>query len=436
MEILIIFGLMCLNGLFAMSEIALVSARKARLQKLIEEGDKSAAAAIELGENPTKFMSTIQIGITSIGILNGVFGEAVLAEPFGKWLMAMFAFSEKTSAVMATTIVVVAVTYFSIVVGELVPKRIGQSNPEFFARLVARPLILLGKVTKPFVLVLSMSTQYALRLLGIKEQAQQVTEDEIQAVLEEGTQAGVIEAHEHTMVRNVFRLDDRMIATFMVPRQDVSWIDLERTTKENMARIDLTQHPYYPVVRGDLHHVEGVLTARKWLALVVQHQENATEHMSQAMQKPLFVPETITGMELLRQFRTSDMHMAFVIDEFGDVLGIITLKDLVEAITGEFKPRTPEQSFAVARDDGSWILDGHIPIVDLKDVLDLRETPNEDKGQYHTLSGMLMLMMGRLPREADKISYEGWTFEIMDMDGRSIDKVLASRDRSTDDTTG
>ena len=425
MEIAILFALICLNGLFAMSEIALVTARKARLQKLIDEGDSGAAAAVKLGEDPTRFLSTIQIGITSIGVLNGIVGEAALAEPLAHWLVSL-GVSQSYASFGATALVVITITYFSIVVGELVPKRIGQSYPETFARLVARPIHLLALATKPFVLLLSASTRALLRLMGVKEtKGTPVTEEEIHAMLVEGTSAGVIESHEHTMVRNVFRLDDRQIGSLMVPRADIVCLDVDDSFEDNLRHIEESDHARFPVVQGGIENILGVINARQWLARALKDKSQSLRE--QSLQAPLYVPETITGMELLDNFRLSDVHMAFVIDEYGEVQGIITLQDLIEAITGEFQPRDPETSWAVQREDGSWLLDGHIPVPELKDRLGLEEVPEEDRGRYHTLSGMIMLLTGALPRVADVVEWEGWKLEIVDMDGRAIDKVLAVR---------
>lgn len=425
MEIALLIALILLNGVFAMSELALVTARKARLQKLIDEGDSAAAAAVKLGEDPNRFLSTIQIGITSIGVLNGIVGEAALAGPLALWLQGLGA-PERASQIGATALVVVVITYFSIVVGELVPKRLGQTYPEALARLVARPIDWLSKATKPFVILLSVSTRALLRLLGVKEgNANAVTEEEIHAMLAEGTSAGVIESHEHAMVRNVFRLDDRQIGSLMVPRSDVVVLDLEEPFEVNMARVESSNHSRFPVVKGNLGQLQGVLNARQWLAQAIRG--TARELAEQPLQTPLYVPETITGMELLDNFRLSDVQMAFVIDEYGELQGIVTLQDLIEAITGEFHPRDPETSWAMQREDGSWLLDGHIPVPELKDRLELLSVPDEERGRYHTLSGMLMLITGRLPRVGDCATWQGWRLEIVDMDGRTIDKVLASR---------
>jgi putative hemolysin len=424
MEVAILFALILLNGLFAMAEIALVAARRTRLQKLIDEGDRGAIAAAKLGEDPTRFLSTIQIGITSIGVLNGIVGEAAFAAPFATWLVSL-GMPEQYAYYAATGLVVLFITYFSIVFGELVPKRIGQSNPELIARLVAQPIGWLAIATRPFVRLLSHSTHAVLRILGVKQSSGSgVTEEEIHAVLEEGTSAGVIERHEHTMVRNVFRLDDRQIGSLMVPRGDVVVLDVSASFEDNLARIEESDHARFPVVRGGLEEILGVVNARKLLSRSVR---GGNPDLTVDLQAPLYVPETLTGMELLDNFRSSESQMAFIIDEYGELLGIVTLQDLIEAITGEFRPRDPKTSWAVQRDDGSWLLDGLIPLQELKDRLGLDSVPEEDRGRYHTLSGMLMFLTGRLPSVTDTVSWEDWRFEIVDMDGKKIDKVLATR---------
>jgi putative hemolysin len=424
MEIALLFALILLNGAFAMSEIALVTARKTRLQKLVDEGDSAAIAAVKLGADPTRFLSTIQIGITSIGVLNGIVGEAALAPPLALWLMSL-GLPTPYAGYAGTGLVVVLITYFSIVLGELVPKRLGQANPEAVARLVAKPINMLAIATQPFVHLLSGSTKALLRLLGVQDKAgSSVTEEEIHAVLAEGTSAGVIESHEHTMVRNVFLLDDRQIGSLMVPRSDVVVLDMRLGFEDNLKRIDASDHARFPLVDGSMDNVLGIVNARQLLSRVAHGGVPDLQHL---MQAPLYVPETLTGMELLENFRSSDVHMACVIDEYGEVQGIVTLKDLIEAITGEFQSRNPETSWAVQRADGSWLLDGHIPVPELKDRLGLSSVPEEERGRYHTLSGMMMLLTGRLPKIADTIQWQDWNFEIVDMDRKTIDKVLASQ---------
>jgi putative hemolysin len=423
MEIFFLIALILLNGLFAMSEIALVTARRARLARLAEDGDGSAAVAIKLHDEPTRFLSTIQIGITSIGILNGIVGEAVLAAPFARWMHGL-GLEQEASSIAATGLVVVVITYVSIVVGELVPKRIGQFNPEGIARLVARPMQLLAMFARPFVRLLSLSTDTVLRLLGQREQpGQGVTEEEIHAMIQEGSDAGVIEDQEREMVRNVFRLDDRQIGSLMIPRADIVCLDVERPIEENMQWIAASDHSRFPVCRGGLHDVLGIVNAKQLLTQKIKGNE---ADLAAHLQPAVFVPETLNGMDLLGHFRASGMQMVLVVDEYGEVQGLVTLQDVLEAVTGEFKPRDQKDAWAVQRDDGSWLLDGLIPIPELKDRLDWKAVPEEDKGRYHTLSGLMMWLLGRLPQTGDKTAWEGWELEVVDLDGKRVDKVLAT----------
>lgn len=423
MEVLILLGLIVLNGVFAMSEIALVTARRTRLQKLAVDGDKAAGTALKLGEDPTRFLSTIQIGITSISILNGIVGESILAAPLSVWLQS-FSVPEATADIASTAIVVVLVTYASIVIGELVPKRIGQMNPEPIARLVARPMLALATITRPFVLLLTGSTHGLLKVMGVKQQEQSsVTEEEIHAMLDEGSEAGIIEQHQHTMVRNVFRLDDRQLGSLMIPRSDVVCIDIQLSHEENLQRLITSEHTRFPVCNGGLENVLGVIHAKQALAYTVQGQ---VPDFTVGLQPCVYVPETLTGMELLEQFRENNMQMAFVIDEYGEIEGLVTLQDLLEAVTGEFTPRNAEDALAVQREDGSWLLDGAISIPEMRDRLKIRSVPEEDKGRYHTLSGMVMLLLGRVPTTGSITEWDGWRFEVVDMDGKRVDKVLVS----------
>ncbi len=423
-EIAILFALILLNGAFAMSEIALVTAKKSRMQRLIDEGDRGAMEAVVMGQDPTRFMSTIQIGITSISVLNGIVGDAVLSKPVAEWLRASFTMQDRTSEYVATAIVVITITYFSIVLGELVPKRLGQINPESIARIVARPIHWLAVASKPFVWLLTVSTSLVLRMFGMHlHKAPQVTEDEIHALLTEGSDAGVIEHHEHAMVRNVFRLDDRQLGSLMVPRADIVALDASIPWPENVKRIEAHEHTRFPVVRGGMNEILGIATSRTLLSKTLRGE---VPDLTKGLQTAVFVPESLTGMELLENFRTSGTQVGFVVDEYGEVLGMITFTDVIEAITGEFKPRKAEDSWGVRREDGSWLLDGLIPVPELKDRLHLRSIPEEGRERYHTLAGMLMLLLGRLPQTGDHVDWESWRLEIVDMDSRRIDKVLAT----------
>ena len=433
MEIVFLIALVILNGVFAMSEIALVTARKARLARLAEEGDGSAEVAIKLGEDPTRFLSTIQIGITSIGILNGIVGEAALAGPLAHWLQGL-GMEQRASEIGSTVLVVVVITYVSIVVGELVPKRIGQINPEGIARLVARPMNVLSIASRPFVYMLAGSTALLLRLMGQRESAgPTVTEEEIHAMLVEGSEAGVIEKSEHDMVRNVFRLDDRQIASLMVPRADIVALDVAQPLEENLELVASSSFSSFPVCRGGFDDILGITSAKQ---LFNQSLRGEPIDLTKDLQPAVYVPESLTGMELLDQFRASGTYTVFVIDEYGEIQGMVTLHDVIESVTGEFLPQDTAEAWAVQREDGSWLLDGLIPIVELKDRLGIRAVPEEEKGRYHTLSGMVMWLLGRLPNTGDIATWENWRFEVVDLDGKRIDKVLASQLPAPTDVAG
>ena len=425
MDVALLVFLILLNGLFAMSEMALTASRKARLQVMVEAGEHGAQTAIELHDKPTKFLSTVQIGITSIGILNGIVGEAAFSQPLAVWLAKTFpALPEKAAALSATGLVVVIITFMTIIFGELVPKRVGQLFPETIARLVATPMNWLSTATRPFVALLSMCTEAMLRVLGIKgDTHRSVTEEEIAASLEEGLDAGVIEQHEHQMVRNVFRLDERQVGSMMIPRTEITWLDAEAPLAETLVRMAEHQHTRYPVCRGDLTDVVGVLAAQSLLPSLARGE---TPSIADFVSAAVFVPETLTGMELLEHVRGSDAELVFVVDEYGEVQGVITVRDVLEAITGEFHAPADGDAWAIPRGDGSWLLDGLIPVPEMKDRLGLKALPEEDRGRYNTLAGMIMLLLGRLPNATDRVDWDGWRFEVVDMDGKRIDKVLVA----------
>jgi putative hemolysin len=421
-EILILLGLVALNGVFAMSEIALVTARKARLMKLAADGDRAATVALKLGENPTRFLSTVQIGITSIGLLSGIVGEAVLAAPLEAWLVSR-GVPYTTAEVGATAVVVIAVTYVSIVVGELVPKRLGQINPEPIARLVARPMQLLALLTRPFVVLLSCSTHALLHMFGVRQNSSTgVTEEEIHALLKEGSESGVIERHEHEMVRNVFRLDERQLGSLMIPRSDIVYLDIRLPHEDNLRRVIESKHSRFPVCDGGVDKVLGVIHARQVLACIAKGH---APDFSADLEPAIYLPETLTGMDVLDHFRSHDLHMTFVVDEYGDIEGIVTMHDVLEALTGEFMPRDSGDAWAVPVAEGAWLLDGAMPMPEAQDTLELRRVPQQERARYHTLAGMLMMLLGRVPLAGEHAQWEGWRFEVVAMNGKRIDKILA-----------
>ncbi|MEO8525654.1 MAG: hemolysin family protein [Caldimonas sp.] len=423
MDVALLLFLIFLNSLFAMSEMALTASRRARLQVMVESGDSGASHAMALHDNPTKWLSVVQIGITSISVLNGIVGDAAFSAPFGRWLHETFNLRDRVAEVAATAMVVITITFLSIVFGELVPKRLGLMYPETIARLVARPMEWLSVIARPFVRLLSWCTEATLKLMGVRGgPARSVTEEEIAASLEEGLDAGVIEAQEHQMVRNVFRLDDRQVGSMMIPRAEIVWLEATAGAEDVLRAIANEEHSRYPVCRGGLEDVLGVVSAQSLLQQAMQGRVFALE---ERLQPPVFVPETLSGMELLEQFRASSAQLVFVVDEYGEVQGMITVRDVLEAITGEFSTEIEADSWAVQRDDGSWLFDGLIPTPELKDRLALKELPEEGRGRYNTLAGMIMLLLGRLPDTADSVEWEGWRFEVVDLDGKRVDKVLA-----------
>lgn len=423
MDFLLIALLTLLNGVFAMSELALASSRKLRLVALAEEGDKGAQAALALLDDPTQFLSSVQVGITSIGMLNGIIGEAAFSEQLAHWLQGL-GMAPGAAGVAATALVVTVITFITIVFGELVPKRIGQLYPEPVARLIALPMTWVARVAKPFVRLLALSTQAVLRLLRVDDSAvHSMTEEEIIASLEEGRAAGVIEHHEHQMVRNVFHLDDRPLTSLMVPRTDVQWLDAHASVAECLRFIAQGEraHSWYPVCRGSLDEVVGIISVARLLALGLETPGSIEAHVQPAV----FVPETLTGLELLEQFRKRAGRMVFVVDEYGVVQGVMTPHDLLEAITGELQPGAASEAWATQREDGSWLLDGLMPVNELKARLGIRELPDEERARYNTLAGLLLAESGHLPVVGERIGCAGWVFEVVDLDGKRIDKVLA-----------
>jgi putative hemolysin len=421
MDTLLIIFLTLLNGAFAMSEMSLAASRKARLAAMAEAGDKGAQTALQLLEHPTQFLSSVQVGITSIGMLNGIVGEAAFSDDLANWIVG-FGVADRTAQGVATGIVVAVITFVTIVFGELVPKRIGQLYPETVARWASRPMAYVAKAAKPFVWLLTHTTQGVLKLLRVDTNAQQfVTEEEINASLEEGVDAGIIEAHEHQMVRNVFLLDDRQLISIMVPRADIRWLDASDSVEHGAAVAWSDGHSWYPVCRGGLDDVVGVIHLPRLLAL---RESNAAGTIGEHALPATFVPETLTGMELLEQFRARATRMAFVVDEYGVVQGLMTPLDLLEAITGELSPERSVDAWATKQDDGSWRVDGAMPVTELKARLDIDELPDEDKGRYNTVAGLMQTVAGQLMSAGEQVETAGWRFEVLKLEGRRIDQVV------------
>jgi putative hemolysin len=424
LEIILLFSLIVINGVLAMSEVALLTSKRAKLSAMASRGKKSAEVAIRISEDPTQFLSTIQIGITSIGLLSGIVGESIFAKPLAIWLQSV-GVPDGVADVSATVFVVLIVTFIAITVGELVPKRIGQSNPEQIATVIATPMLILSKVTKPFVVILTVTTNTLLRLFGIgKHKEATVTEDEIEAILDEGSVAGLIEDQERELVKNVFRLDDRKLGSLMVPRSEIIFVDINDPEAESFNQIAQSVRSRIPVCDGGLDSIIGVLTAKTALSTVARGEKLS---LQENLDPPLYVPETLTGMDLLEQFKQSRTHIAFVVDEYGGLEGLVTIQDIFDTLIGEIVTEGEEATDPVQRDDGSWLFEGDTSIPEIKDCLAIDELPEQDKGRYHTVSGLILLLLGKMPIAGDSVVLADWKLEVVDMDGRRIDKILATR---------
>jgi putative hemolysin len=422
-EIVIIFLLLLLNGIFAMSEIAVVSARKIRLQQWAKEGNSKAQAALELANAPNQFLSTIQVGITLVGILAGAFGGATLSKALESFLENVPLLASY-SRVISLAIVVCGITYLSLIVGELVPKRLALNSPERIAASMAGPMRAISRLASPVVHLLSLSTELVLRLLGIKPSEEPpITEEEIRALIKQGTQAGMFETAEQEMVERVFRLGDRRVSAVMTPRTEIVWLDRNAPPEEIRQQITESVHSRFLVAEGSLDHILGVIQAKD---LLVHALGDQSLHLTAALQQPLFVPESMRALKVLELFKQAPTHIALVVDEYGGIQGLVTPSDILEAIVGDL-PVAGEliEPLVVQREDGSWLLDGMLPVDELKEIFQLGPLPGEDQGVYQTLAGFVMMQLGRIPAVADHFEWEGMRFEVMDMDGNRIDKVLA-----------
>lgn len=429
MDIALVLLLIVLNGVFAMSEIAVVSSRKARLQGLADDGSLGAQAALALNNEPSGFLSTVQVGITTVAILSGMIGETVLADPFTVWLSGFVAV-EPYARGIALTVVVVGLTYFSVVIGELVPKRMALMAPENIAARIARPMIWLARATRPLVWLLSASSSLLLRVIGARSTDEPpVTNEEIKVLMEQGAEAGVFHESEQEIVSNVLHLDQQRVGAIMTPRRDFVTIDLDEPDEEIRHRIAASPHSRIVVYRGGLDHILGVLQTGDLLQRSLSGETLRRESVEAVLTHPLYLPDTMTTTQLLENFRRSRQKFALIVDEYGDLQGLVTLTDVLTAIVGEVSlPETPEQHDMVQRDDGSWLMDGNVTVERAKTVLEVdEELPGQEENAFHTLGGFVMHMLGHIPAAGDYFEYAGWRFEVMDMDKNRVDKVLIAR---------
>ncbi|WP_301101319.1 hemolysin family protein [Propionivibrio sp.] len=426
MDVVLLVFLIFLNGILAMSEIAVVSARKSRLQKLADDGSPGAQSALELNSEPSAFLSTVQVGITTVGILSGAIGEGALADPLTLWL-SRFALLEPYARSLAITLVVVGLTYISVVVGELVPKRLGLLAPEAIAALIATPMNMLARLTRPVVWLLSSSSSLLLQLLGARSREEPpLTNDEINVLMVQGAEAGVFHESEQAIVSNVLRLDEQRIGAIMTHRNDIYVLDLDEP--EAKIRSRLSESPYTRIVvcRDGLEHIVGILRTADLLKLALTGQALNVEPF---LRPPLYVPEGVTTTHLLESFRKARQQCALIVDEYGELQGLVTLTDVLTSIVGELPSSdTTDDQDIVERSDGSLLIDGSVAIERLKSVMDIADDlPGEDENAFNTLGGLMMYVLGRIPVVADRFEVSGCRFEVLDMDKNRVDKVLLTK---------
>jgi putative hemolysin len=423
--ILVILLLIVLNGIFVMAEMAVVSSRKPRLQQFANEGIGGAKTALDLASNPDRFLATTQIGITLIAILTGAVGERTLTNRLAGTLVQFPRFKNYAES-LGFAIVVVAITYVSLVIGELVPKRLALHNPERIASAMSGSMRFLSRLCSPFVKLISGSTTVVIGAMGLHPSTEPpVTEEEIKVMMEQGTEAGVFEEAEHDIVKSIFKLGDRGVSALMKPRRDVVWLDVDDPFIENQKKLASSLYSRFPVGQGSLDNVLGIVQTKDLLKRCLA---GSKMDLKQNLRPPLFVPEALPALRLLEMFKKSRTHMALVVDEYGGVEGLVTLNDILEDLVGDVASvDMPEDRQVVTRPDGSLLIDGKLQIDDLKEVLQISELPAEETGSYQTLGGLVMLQVGRVPVTGDTFELQGHKFEVVDMDGKRVDKVLVSK---------
>jgi putative hemolysin len=421
-ELSIVLVLIFINGLFVMSEMAIVSARKVRLQQFVNQGSKKARFALDLANNPSRFLPTVQVGITLMVILSGARGESAVSKVLVPLLMPI---GQKYAETISSVIAIAIVTYFTIVIGELVPKQLALNNPEKWSLLVAKPLMWLGKIGSPISHILSRSTDLVVKLMGIRPSSEpEVTEEEIRVMIGQGTEAGMLEEVEQHMMERIMGLGDRKVGAIMTPRPDIVWLDIEDDWADNCKKIVESQYSRFPVCREVVDDIVGVVHVADLLSQTLQGQQ---PNLTSSMINPLLVPESTRGLKVLEKFKESGTHIGMVIDEYGVIQGMVTMNDLLEEIVGSIQDiEQPAPPQAVQREDGSWLLDGMLPIEEFLQLFELAGDSIEQRGSYNTLGGFTIVQLGKIPQEADHFDWEHLRFEIMDMDGNRVDKVMVS----------
>lgn len=431
-EILVIIFLILLNGLLALSELALVSARKTRLEQLAKEGDAKAKIALKLVNAPDSFLSTIQIGITFIGILAGAYGGATIAEMLAQYYQTipMLAPYDETISV---AIVVVCITYLSVVIGELIPKRVALNNPEFLARLVAPSIYRLSKIAHPLVTLLSGSTNIILRIFRLKESSEPtVTEEEIKLLIDKGTLDGTFQEFEQDAIERVFRLADRRVAVLMTPRTDIVWLDINEHEEETKRIIAENKYSAYPVARDSLEDIVGVIRGKELLSLMM---EGKPFNLKEIYIEPLYIAEMTPAIKAMELFKKSKVHIALVVDEYGTVKGLVTFGDILRSVFEDAEDSIEGEREIIEREDGSFLIAGSLPLDEFMDFMDIGRLGDEGQEGMNTVGGFLMAKLGEVPSEGQHLEWKNLRFEVLDMDGRRVDKILVSHSKNNTETT-
>ena len=423
MELVIILFLVILNGIFSLSEIALVSSRKARLETDARNGDRRAEEALKLAESPNRFLATVQIGITLIGILTGIFSGDSLTDQISAFV-SQFPQLQPYANSIAVTLTVVLITYLSLVLGELVPKRIGLSNPEGIAKFMARPMNVLSKLTAPFISLLAFSSDLLIKILNIKPNASAVTEEEIKSLIQEGTSGGVIEEIEQEIVQNVFQLGDRRITSLMTNRQEMVFLDVEATVEENRQSIIEHRHSHYPLCRGSVDEMIGLINSKDFLGKDLDDQLTRLEEIKRDI---LYIPESNMAYQVLERFREKRQYVGIIVDEYGGVLGMVTLNDIVDALVGDISDTNEFEFEIVDRGDGSYLIDAQIPFDDFLDYFDIVLQNRRELTGFDTLGGFALQIIKDIPKTGETFSWQDFEFEIVDMDKSRIDKILVTK---------
>ncbi|WP_415909040.1 hemolysin family protein [Oleiharenicola sp. Vm1] len=426
LELLVIALLLVINGLFALAEIALVSSRKSRLKTLAEKGNPRAHLALAQAENPTKFLSTVQFGVTLSGIAAGAFSGAALARELNHWLIARFPAAGEYSEFVSFGGVVLGITFFTIVLGELVPKRLGLANPERWSIALARPMHVISRLAAPFVWLLTVSTDGVAKLLGSRAEPKvTVSDEEVASLIEQGLHAGVFHKAEKAMVEGVMALDRCQVTALMTPRPKLVWLNIDDPDEANWRKIVASGHSTFPVYQKHRDNVLGMVHIK---ALWAHAAFSLPTNLRNLLTPATLIPEHSTAIQVLEQFKKTGKHTALVVDEFGGVQGMITLIDILEAIVGDLPDQLRRaQPEAKRREDGSWLVDATLAIPNVKELLKLRELPGEDTADFQTLGGFVVTQLGRIPAAGDYFDWNGWRFEVMDMDRQRVDKVLLAR---------